>query len=185
MSKQPERDKKGRFTKGHKGGPGRPKGEPRDIICKDGKKRSIETLINDLLATYETLGGEKFLKRWASYSQRNLTKFIEILFKFAPHPEGYVGDVKIKVISAVPRSDQGDVAKRIREMQAELKEKDEELKRLKALNNVQDIKEIEHEPVRPDDKKPDLIMCIARKEKKEDKSKPQKPQDPGDDSVPF
>lgn len=38
MNKQPERDKKGRFTKGHKGGPGRPKGEPRDIICKDGKK---------------------------------------------------------------------------------------------------------------------------------------------------
>ncbi len=136
MNKQSERDKKGRFTKGHKGGPGRPKGEPRDIICKDGKKRSIETLINDLLAAYQTLGGEKFLKKWAAQSNRNLTKFIDILFKFAPHPEGYYGDVNIKVISAVPRPDLGDAAKRIREMQAELKEKDEELKRLKALNNV-------------------------------------------------
>jgi hypothetical protein len=136
MKKQPERDKKGRFTKGHKGGPGRPKGEPRDIICKDGKKRSAGALIDDLLATYGTLGGEKFLKKWAMQSHSNLRKFIEILFKFAPHPEGYVGDANIKVISAVPRPDQGDTAKRIREMQAELKEKDEELKRLKALNNV-------------------------------------------------
>lgn len=59
MNKQQERDKKGRFTKGHKGGPGRPKGEPRDIICKDGKKRSVDALIDDLLATYGTPRGRK------------------------------------------------------------------------------------------------------------------------------
>ena len=34
----------------------------------------------------------------------------------------------------------------------------------------------------PDDKKPDLILYICKKEKKEDKPKPK---DPGDDSVPF
>ncbi len=137
MKKNQERDNKGRFIKGHKSlSPGRPKGEPRDNICKNGKRRSVEGLINDLLAAYQTLGGEKFLKKWAAQSNRNLTKFIDILFKFAPHPEGYYGDVNIEVISAVPRPDPGDAAKRIREMQAELKEKDEELKRLKALNNV-------------------------------------------------
>ena len=139
MNKNQERDNKGRFIKGHKSlSPGRPKGEPRDIIFKNGKRRSVEGLISDLLAAYQTLGGEKFLKKWAAQSNRNLTKFIDILFKFAPHPEGYYGDVNIKVISAVPRPDRGDAAKRIREMQAELNKKDEELKRLKALNNVRE-----------------------------------------------
>ncbi len=87
LGKVKERDKKGRYVKGHKGGPGRHKGEPRDIICKDGKKRSVEMLITDLLATYKTLGGEKFLKKWAASSNRNLARFIEILFKFAPQPQ--------------------------------------------------------------------------------------------------
>ena len=38
-----------------------------------------------------------------------------------------------------------------------------------------------------DDKKPDLILYIARKEKKEDKPKPKFPdsEDPGGDEVPF
>jgi len=152
MRKKQERDKKGRYVKGHKGGPGRPRGEPRDIICKDGKKRSVEDLITDLLAAYRTLGGQKFLKKWAAASNKNLAKFIEILFKFAPHPEGQSGpgDVTLKIISAVPRPDDSDKAKRIRELEDQLKERDEELHGFRASVDVQDVKEIEHEPVRPD-----------------------------------
>ena len=83
-----ERDPKGRFAKGHKSlSPGRPKGSPKDIICKDGKKRSVQALVDDLLAAYEHLGGDKFLRQWASHSHRNLARFVEILFKFAPPPE--------------------------------------------------------------------------------------------------
>ena len=149
MKKKSERDKKGRFVKGHKGGPGRSKGEPKDVICKDGKKRSIGDLISDLLAAYQTMGGEKFLKKWAKQSNRNLTKFIEILFKFAPHPDVVPGDTSIKVISAVPRSDDRATAKRIRELEAKLREKEEELKQFRTSVDVQDIKEIQHEPVRP------------------------------------
>lgn len=148
MKKQTERDKKGRFAKGHKGGPGRPKGEPKDVICKDGKKRSVEDLITDLLAAYRTLGGQKFLKKWAAASNKNLAKFIEILFKFAPHTDVVPGDTTIHVTSAVPRLDDRAAAKRIRELEAELREKDEELRRHEAPVDVQDVKEIKHEPVR-------------------------------------
>lgn len=149
MKKQAERDKKGRFAKGHKGGPGRPKGEPKDIICKDGKKRSVDALIDDLLATYGTLGGSKFLKKWAMQSHGNLRKFIEILFKFAPQPDVVAGDVNVQVITAVPRINDSAAAKRIRELEAELRKKDKELERIRAPIDVQDVKEIEHKPVRP------------------------------------
>lgn len=146
-----ERDKKGRFSKGHKGGPGRPKGEPRDIICKDGKKRSVNALIDDLLATYGTLGGTKFLKKWAMQSHGNLRKFIEILFKFAPQPDVVAGDTNIQIISAVPRirSDDTGQGERIKELQQLLRQRDEEIRLLKGQVDVPDLGDIKHEPVRP------------------------------------
>jgi len=111
-----ERDKKGRFTKGHKGGPGRPIGDPKDIICKDGKKRSVDALIYDLLGAYEDLGGDKFLRKWAVHSHSNLRKFFELLFKFAPQPDVVAGDPNIKVVSAVPRPDERTMAKIIKKL---------------------------------------------------------------------
>lgn len=163
MKKNKERDKKGRFSKGHTGGPGRPKGEPRDIVCKDGKKRSVATLIGDLLAAYESLGGDKFLRKWALHSHSNLRKFIEILFKFVPQPEVVAGDTNIKVISAVPRvkieriitDDPEKVGmpraqeKTINDLQAEIRAKDGEIKHLKALIDAQETRVIEHEPIPP------------------------------------
>lgn len=81
-------------------------------------------------------------------SHGNLRKFIEILFKFAPHPDVVVGDTTIQVISAVPRMDDSDKAKRIRELEDQLKERDEELHGFRASVDVQDVKEIEHAPIR-------------------------------------
>ncbi len=37
----------------------------------------------------------------------------------------------------------------------------------------------------PDDKKPDLILYIGKKEKKEDKPKTQDSEDPGSEDIPF
>ena len=37
----------------------------------------------------------------------------------------------------------------------------------------------------PDDKKPNLILYIARKEKKEDKPRTQDAEDPGSEDIPF
>lgn len=148
MNKQSDRDKKGRFRKGGKAGPGRPKGEPKDIVCKDGKKRSVEALIEDLLATYGSLGGPKFLKAWALISQNNLRKFVEILFRFAPQPDVFTGNTNIQVVSAVPRIDDRAMAKRIRDLEAELKMKDEELHGFRASAHAPDEGELEHEPVR-------------------------------------
>lgn len=158
-----KRDKAGRFKKGTPGGPGRKKGEPRDIIYKDGKKRSVATLIDDLLAAYETLGGDKFLKKWATHSHRNLARFIEILFKFAPQPqdanrssntifeisEKFMPKIKIeRIISDVRPDEMGDpLGKRIKYLEDRLKEKDKEISRLRASVNVHDTKEIEHEPI--------------------------------------
>lgn len=164
MKEKKERDKKGRFAKGHKGSGGRPKGEPRDIVCKDGKKRSVEGLINDLLAAYGSLGGDKFLKKWAVQSHGNLRKFIEILFKFVPQPQtptqgpgslmfDFSEKIKIERIITddpekvgMPRSDQKAI---INDLRTQLKQKDDELTHLRALIDAQDIKEIEHTPIRP------------------------------------
>ena len=175
MSKKSERDKKGRYAKGHKGGPGRPKGEPKDIVCKDGKKRSLTALLNDLLNTYEELGSDKFLISWAKHSHRNLNEFMKLLFRFVPEPksidplssasyeisEKYMPKIKIeRVITDIRPDEHGDAImkmprsgdarnKRIMELQDKLKRKDGELRHLKALINTQGIKEIEHEPIRP------------------------------------
>ena len=158
-----KRDKAGRFKKGTGGGPGRKKGEPRDIICKDGKKRSVATLIDDLLAAYEHLGGDKFLKSWAAHSHRNLARFVEILFKFAPPPEAssvpggviyefsekYMPKIERIITDKRPGELKDDKNKRIKELENLLRKQDAELRRLRSLVDVQDIEEIEHEPILP------------------------------------
>lgn len=168
-----KRDKRGRYTKGTGGGPGRKKGDPKDLVCGDGKKRSVSVLLDDLLKAYASMGGEKFIKKWALESKGNLKKFIEILFKFAPQPENpslpggttfeisekFMPKIKLERIytdirpnenTIMKRPRPGDARKkRIMELQDKLKEKDEELRRLKALIDGHDTKEIEHEPIRP------------------------------------
>ena len=149
-----KRDKGGRFKKGTGGGPGRKKGTIKDITCKDGKKRSVAVLVDDLLAAYAELGGDKFLLKWASQSHRNLAKFIDILFKFVPQPELVIQQefkpltVQIKQI---PKGDHFEIMQKdIRELQDELREKNLELLRLRSIFDSHDIqyKEIEHEPIR-------------------------------------
>lgn len=148
MQEKQDRDKKGRFMKGGPGGPGRSKGDPKDIVCGDGKKRSVDALIYDLLAAYESLGGDTFLRKWAVHSHVNLRKFFELLFKFAPQPDVVAGDMNMRVVSAVPRPDERTMAKRIRKLEAELKTKDEELEDLRRPP-APDVAVIEHEPIRP------------------------------------
>jgi len=172
-----KRDNKGRFKKGTGGGPGRKKGEPKDIICKDGKKRSTEQLIEDLLTTYSKLGSDKFLHKWALKSQRNLARFIDILFKFAPEPKRVdgVGDVSyqlsdkfmpkftIERIITDERPDEhggpkmkmprpGDIIdKKVKEMEDKLREKDAEIQRLRGIFETHgiDSEELVHEPIKP------------------------------------
>lgn len=149
IKKRPDRDKKGRFLKGARAGPGRPKSQPGDIICKDGKRRSVDALIKDLLLAYEAMGGGDFIKKWALHSHKNLTKFVEILFRFAPQPEQAGSDINIQVISAVPRQ---ATDQRVRDLERRLQESEAELQIYKA----QDLKVIEHEPIREDEKDPGI-----------------------------
>lgn len=154
MKKKKERDKKGQYAKGHKGGPGRKPGEPKDILCKDGKKRSVAALIDDLLDAYATLGGAKFLKSWASHSHKNLAAFVQLLFKFAPQPE--IGDdreikpLQVQITTTPTDSHIANMEKNIIELRDELREKSDELQRLKSIFDTHNItfEELEHEPIR-------------------------------------
>lgn len=142
-----QRDNKGRLLPGHKPMGGRPKGEPVDVICRDGKMRSPEELIKDILATYQTLGGKAFLRKWAMHSHVNLRKFVEILFRFAPQVEGFVGETNIQIISNIPRSNDTDEAKTIRELKLRLGDQEKELKRLREAMHTQGEEVIDHEPI--------------------------------------
>jgi len=180
MKKKTERDKKGQYAKGHKGGPGRPKGEPEDIIYKDGKKRTIAALLNDLLGTYEKLGSDKFLTAWAKQSHKNLNEFMKLLFRFVPEPKSIESSdrIPLQVIVSdkylpkdakamkMPRpGDKNNMEKIIYDLQVELKRRGEEIRRLKDIFDAHGIKseEIEHEPIPPD----------ALPEHKEEKEQPE------------
>ena len=162
VKKTDKRDNAGRFKKGTKGGPGRKKGEARDIICKDGKKRSVAALVDDLLGTYSKLGSEKFLLEWAKSSKRNLTLFLQILYKFAPQPTigddrefkpltvqvtNVIGDKRTEQLGTYSQSHQA-LDDQLHELQRELRKKDMEIERFKGIFSQHDIdpSELEHEP---------------------------------------
>lgn len=173
-----KRDKHGRFKKGTKGGPGRRPGEPKDVISKGGKKRSTEQLIEDLLSTYTKLGSDKFLHSWAVRSQKNLSRFLDILFKFAPLPkaidssdprsptylasEQFMPKLKIERIITNQNPDEhggpkmsmprpGDIIdKKMKEMEDKLRERDAEIQRLMSIFETHGIAsdELKHEPIK-------------------------------------
>lgn len=80
------RDKKGKFTKGHKGSGGRPKGGARSIVNPDAPPRTPAEVVQDMLTVYSRLGGDDLLIEWARKNDKNLTKFVEQLLKLAPAP---------------------------------------------------------------------------------------------------
>lgn len=150
-----KRDLKGQFKKGCKGGPGRRKGEVKDIVCSDGKKRSPADLVDDLLSTYSRLGSNKFLYEWVLSSKRNLTKFLDILFKFAPPPEQVIAGDEFKPLTVHIKSIPTDehtlaMEKNIKLLTDENREQRSELLRLRSIFSSHDIKfeEIEHTPIR-------------------------------------
>ena len=164
MNEKTERDKKGQFQKGHKGAGGRPKGTIKDITCADGKKRSVAALVDDLLGAYATMGGGKFLAKWATANHRNLTKFIDILYKFAPMPvvgddrefkpltvqvTNVIGDKRTEQLGTYSQSHQG-LQDQLEELRKELRKKDNEIERFKGIFKDHDIDPgvIEHTPVR-------------------------------------
>ena len=168
MKKEKERDNKGRYAKGHKGGPGRPKGEPKDIIGKAVKKGDMTGLLNALLETYAKLGGDKFFFTWAKRSHGNLNEFMKMLFKFVPQPEVLSfreNSFKLTVehILTDERPDENaphempkpdsPIGAKILKLQAEIRAKDKEIGQLKARLSVQeageDLEEIKHRPIRP------------------------------------
>lgn len=176
MKEKSNRNVKGQFVKGHPGSGGRPKGIIKDLLSKDGKKRSVAALVDDLLSTYGKLGSNKFLYSWAMRSHRNLEKFIDILFKFAPQPETLIKgefkplqvtvnrvitDKRPQELETYPRSHQG-LEDQIHELRTELYAKDKRLKEYAALLDTLDIEDsvrsiplIEHEPVKNKAKKDD------------------------------
>lgn len=166
-SKVKERDKKGRYAKGHKGGPGRKPGTIKDITCADGKKRSVAALVDDLLAAYATMGGGEFLAKWATANHRNLTKFIDILYKFAPMPAVTDSrEFKPLSITILKQSIKGykesepnrlgtssqahqALVDQILELQRQMRAKDMELLRFKGIFQDRGIDpgELDHEPI--------------------------------------
>lgn len=87
-----KRDSKGRFKKGHKSTGGRKPGTIDDMLAPSGKKGDVRVLIDDLLTTYAQLGGAKFLTKWAKQNYKNLSRFVDILYKFAPEPRSFSPD---------------------------------------------------------------------------------------------
>ena len=146
---------------------GERKAIPRIWVCGDGKKRSVGVLLDDLLKAYASMGGEKFIKKWALESKGNLKKFIEILFKFAPQPESsslpggttfeasekFMPTIKVERIFTDRRpgekAEDAIAQKRINALQAELETEREENRRLRMLVDGKDAEVIEHEPIRP------------------------------------
>ena len=174
MKKEKERDNKGRYAKGHKGGPGRPKGEPKDIIGKAVKKGDMTGLLNALLETYAKLGGDKFFFTWAKRSHGNLNEFMKLLFRFVPQPGSSESDIhkmrfdfgeglKVERVLTDERPDENaphempkpdsPIGAKILKLQAEIRAKDKEIDQLKARLSVQeageDLEEIKHRPIRP------------------------------------
>lgn len=133
------------------------------LYARRARNCSMATLIDDLLAAYESLGGDKFLKSWAAHSHRNLAKFIEILFKFGLPSQGVdpSGNVtyqasekfmpKIERIYTDKRPGElkDDKNKRIKKLENLLRKQDAELRRLRAIVDIPDGEVIEHEPIRP------------------------------------
>lgn len=170
-----KRNKTGQFMKGTKGGPGRKKGNVKDLLFKDGKKRSTEELIQDLLVTYVKLGSDKMLYKWATESKGNLKRFLDILFKFAPLPKSvdsydphsptYLASEqfmpKVEVVFTDRRPDEhgggkmkmprpGDIIdKKMKEMENKLRERDAEIQRLMSIFETHgiDADELKHEPI--------------------------------------
>lgn len=70
-----KRDKKGRFAKGSKPGPGRP---------KKAKSSSPGKPFEDFIQAYEKLGGIEELVRWANQNNSNKMKFYELLLRIIP-----------------------------------------------------------------------------------------------------
>lgn len=152
--KKDKRDSKGRFKKGRQPGPGRPPGTIQDVLCKDGKARTVSVLLDDLLGAYAKMGGGKFLAKWATQNHRNLTKFIDILYKFAPMPT-IESSVEVKplvvTVKTLPKGDAvSAMEKTIRDLGDRLREQDMELLRLRSIFSSHNItyEEIEHEPIR-------------------------------------
>ena len=158
-----KRDKKGQFKKGTKGGPGRLKGEARDLVCAGGKRHSVGALVEDLLGTYNKLGSNKFLLEWALSSKRNLTLFIQLLYKFAPQPvegddrefkplivkvEKIISDRRPAELETYPQSHQG-LEDQLHELRKEIRERDNEIERFKGIFKAHDIDPgvIQHEPI--------------------------------------
>ena len=173
-----KRNKTGQFMKGTRGGPGRKKGDVKDVLFKDGKKRTTEELIQDLLTTYVKLGSNKMLYKWATESKGNLKRFLDILFKFAPLPksidssdprsptylasEQFMPRLKIERIITDKRPDEhggptmkmprpGDIIdKKMKEMEDKLRERDAEIQRLMSIFETHgiDADELKHEPIK-------------------------------------
>jgi len=173
-----KRSKTGQFMRGTKGGPGRKKGNVKDLLFKDGKKRSTEELIQDLLTTYVKLGSDKMLYKWATESRGNLKRFLDILFKFAPpakpidpsdprNPvyqasERFMPKLTIERVITDQRPNEhggakmkmprpGDmIDKKMKEMEDKLRERDAEIQRLMNIFETHDIDigEVVHKPIR-------------------------------------
>ena len=167
------RDSKGRWKKGKPGGPGRRKGEPKDIVCQDGKTRSPAALVNDLLSTYGKMGSNKLLYKWAMRSHGNLTKFIDLLFKFAPMPtvESSMEFKPLTIqIQKLPEDDAYKLMEEnIKQLKDDNREMSLELVRMKSIFDSHSIEytEISHEVIRDELPSHDEVKAKDDEEKEE------------------
>jgi hypothetical protein len=149
------RDKAGRFKKGCKGGPGRKPGTIKDLLStKDGKKISVNILLDDMLGAYAGMGGGKFLAKWATQNHRNLSLFIQLLYKFAPIPtqESTMEFKPLTVqIQKLPEDDAYKLMERdLKQLKDENREMSLEVLRMRSIISSHNLEhtEITHEVVR-------------------------------------
>ena len=147
MKEKPNRNVKGQFLKGHKGTGGRPKGIIQDLLSRDGKKISVNVLLDDMLGAYAKMGGGKFLAKWATQNHRNLSLFIQLLAKFIPMPtqestlefkplivkvERVITNVKPGELEASPQFQQ-TLENQVRELRQSIIDRDNELSRMRKI----------------------------------------------------
>lgn len=149
-----KRTSRGRFKKGVSGNPsGMPKKKKDSPVPTS--KAIRDAFYQAFVEIFVKGGSIKELTAFCKKNQMNMRLLIQEVRKILPdlavEREGTGGGI-IQVVSATPRATDADAVMRrkIRDLEARVKDQDEEIHRLKGVTTIPIIEELKHEPIRPD-----------------------------------
>lgn len=151
MARAIKRTKKGRFAKGTRPGPGK---RARKDSPVPSSKEIRDAFYQAFVEIFVKGGSINELVEFCKRNQLNQRLLIQEVRKILPDlstERDGAGIGTLQVVSAVPRSTDADAVmkRKIRELEAQVKDQAEELRRFKAVTTVEALVELKHEPVRP------------------------------------